>query len=367
MTGVVTKLTKQQEADAARAEWLAVRRTGLGGSDAAKVLGRSNFGTGADVWDEKTGLVVPENDPKREQLFRLAHLMEPLAGELYCRNSTEVIGQPKKIRRVKIKRHPAYDRLLASFDWLVLDDGVEDTGILDAKTMHPSAYRKMQLRGISNDTVAQMQHYMGFGYPFADVIFLNRGSGEYLVERMLPDHEFIAEVQPFLQRWWTDFVVGNIRPELPPEEAPKLPEIAPGELIALEDIEDEDRRELVAEMVGRLRELDEYAKSYGELAKAQKDALLGELFDSETGLAKGLVAVETVDAIVRLQFGTKPKRLDKRGLTAYLATVANVLATVRSGGNPLVPDAKLIDDFYSGGGTGNPFVRPYWKTQEKQQ
>ena len=36
-------------------EWLAFRRTGIGGSDAAAILGLSSFTSNVEVWEEKTG------------------------------------------------------------------------------------------------------------------------------------------------------------------------------------------------------------------------------------------------------------------------------------------------------------------------
>ena len=44
-----------------RAEWLNWRRTGLGGSDIAAVLGLSKWRTPWDVWADKKGL-LPEKE-----------------------------------------------------------------------------------------------------------------------------------------------------------------------------------------------------------------------------------------------------------------------------------------------------------------
>ena len=69
-----------------RAEWLEARKDGLGASDASAVLGISPWKTNVQLWEEKTGLVVPEDigdnpfvkygndaEPLLRQFFALDH------------------------------------------------------------------------------------------------------------------------------------------------------------------------------------------------------------------------------------------------------------------------------------------------------
>jgi putative phage-type endonuclease len=49
-------------------EWLSFRRTGIGGSDAAAVLGLSPFKTNVEVWEEKVGLKEPEDISAKPQV-----------------------------------------------------------------------------------------------------------------------------------------------------------------------------------------------------------------------------------------------------------------------------------------------------------
>ena len=44
-----------------RAEWLEARKDGLGASDAAALLGLSPWKTNVQLWEEKCGLVIPED------------------------------------------------------------------------------------------------------------------------------------------------------------------------------------------------------------------------------------------------------------------------------------------------------------------
>lgn len=44
-----------------RSSWLQARRQGLGGSDAGAVLGMNIYKSNVELWEEKTGLIVPED------------------------------------------------------------------------------------------------------------------------------------------------------------------------------------------------------------------------------------------------------------------------------------------------------------------
>ena len=44
-----------------RTDWLKARRKGIGGSDAASVLGISPWKSNVQLWEEKTGIAEPED------------------------------------------------------------------------------------------------------------------------------------------------------------------------------------------------------------------------------------------------------------------------------------------------------------------
>ena len=49
-----------------RKEWLKARQKGIGGSDAASVLGISPWKTNVQLWEEKTGIKEPEDISEKE-------------------------------------------------------------------------------------------------------------------------------------------------------------------------------------------------------------------------------------------------------------------------------------------------------------
>ena len=60
-----------------RAEWLEARKDGLGASDAAALLGLSPWKTNVQLWEEKCGLVIPE-DIGDKPYVRYGNDAEPL-------------------------------------------------------------------------------------------------------------------------------------------------------------------------------------------------------------------------------------------------------------------------------------------------
>lgn len=56
-------------ANMSREEWLSIRQKGIGGSDAAVVLGLSKWKTPFELWLEKTGQVMPEESQSEAAYF----------------------------------------------------------------------------------------------------------------------------------------------------------------------------------------------------------------------------------------------------------------------------------------------------------
>lgn len=76
-------------ADADRAAWLTARRSGLGSSDVAAVLGISRYGNALSVWHDKTGGLPLESDDSEPALWGRA-FEETVAREWARRNRSVV-------------------------------------------------------------------------------------------------------------------------------------------------------------------------------------------------------------------------------------------------------------------------------------
>lgn len=65
-----------------REEWLEKRKNYIGGSDASAVIGMNPYKSNIELWEEKTGLIVPE-DISEKPYVKFGHDAEPLMRELF--------------------------------------------------------------------------------------------------------------------------------------------------------------------------------------------------------------------------------------------------------------------------------------------
>ena len=108
-------------------EWLSYRRRGIGGSDAAAILGISPWRTARDLYYDKLNVVKADMDENWVAL-EMGHLLEDLVARIFAKKTGLHIFQ----RKVMFQ-HPLYPWMLADLDYLVeLPDG--SNAILEIKT-----------------------------------------------------------------------------------------------------------------------------------------------------------------------------------------------------------------------------------------
>ncbi len=117
-------------------EWLQMRTEGIGGSDAAKVLGISPWGTKYDLWHDKVG-IDPLNDDKNSMILDAGHRLENFVAQLYgyLQNANANGEENEKVKVFEKKimyRHPLYPFMQGDIDRFVEKDG--KVSILEIKT-----------------------------------------------------------------------------------------------------------------------------------------------------------------------------------------------------------------------------------------
>lgn len=136
--------------DSERREWLEIRRTGIGSSDAPAVCGISPWKTPAGVWAEKLGL-VPESTMTEPMEWGLR--LEDAIGRAYSDRTGKAL-----VRR-GIVRHPETTWLLASPDF-IREDGA---AIVECKNVGDQAADQWGEPGtdeIPEHYLVQVQHQM---------------------------------------------------------------------------------------------------------------------------------------------------------------------------------------------------------------
>lgn len=158
MTGVMDyqPLVLVDTADLPRNEWLAYRRRGIGGSDAAAVLGISPFRTARDLYHDKLDIVTAD-DQVNWVAKEVGTLLEDLVARIFAEKTGLHIFQRKFIFQ-----HPHYPWMLADLDYLVsLPDG--SLAILECKTCNFNAKDNWWYNGQETVPIyyeCQGRHYM---------------------------------------------------------------------------------------------------------------------------------------------------------------------------------------------------------------
>jgi putative phage-type endonuclease len=181
-----------------RAGWLAMRRTGIGGSDVSALVGLYEYKAPIEVWEDKTGRTPLLADDASEDA-RWGVLLEPVVRAEYARRTG------LRIRRVGMLRSQRWPHLLCD------PDGLMDGAGYEGKTA--SAFSKRWQDGELDDHAElQAQHCMAVtGLPRWHVACLL--GGRRLVTRVVErDDELISQLLDITQRFWHDHVLADVPP-----------------------------------------------------------------------------------------------------------------------------------------------------------
>src|SRR6266550_2596225 len=163
-------------------EWLAARRTGIGGSDAPAVLGLSPWRTPFEVWAEKTGdLTVDEREPNEAMNWGTI-LERAILNEYSRRSGVETV-------EVGLLRHP-------DLSWMICSpDAVAADRIVEIKTTRSSSgWGDQGTDEIRLHYLVQVHHNLIVsGAPLADVAVLIAGS-DYRIYHVEPHDALYAQI-----------------------------------------------------------------------------------------------------------------------------------------------------------------------------
>ncbi|KGT01060.1 putative phage-type endonuclease domain protein [Burkholderia pseudomallei MSHR4012] len=189
------KLVKTQELS--RDDWLAVRRTGIGGSDAAAAVGLSPYMSPLELWLDKTGradgLPRPDPDDTASPTY-WGTLLEPIVAAVYTKQTGN------RVRRINaVLRHPSVPFMLANIDREVV--GARDVSILECKTAGEFGARLWRA-GVPEYVQIQVQHQLAVtGKTAAHVAVLLCGQA-LEVFRVQRDDGLIARLVELEARFW---------------------------------------------------------------------------------------------------------------------------------------------------------------------
>lgn len=202
-----------------REEWLEERKKGIGGSDAAVVLGKSKWKNNVELWEEKTGRrETPDISDK--PYVRYGVQAEDYIRQMFALNYPEYEVRHEENTIIK---HPKYPFLFASLDGILIDKETGEMGILEVKTTE--IVRSMQYENWKDDNIpdayyCQVLHYLNVtGYSFVKLVAELKYSQDYQIRKTytIKREEVIEEMQYLEQeeiKFWNNYVVKDIRPPL---------------------------------------------------------------------------------------------------------------------------------------------------------
>lgn len=224
-----------------RASWLERRRTGIGGSDVAAILGISPYRTALDVYLDKTGASQPIADS--EPMYWGRRLEDVVAQEWQLRTG-------RKVQRVNSILRGAEPWMLANIDRAIVAEGsrarTDDTGVLrgavgviECKTA--SAYAAADWDGLDGSDALPV-HYAAQGVWYLAVTGLDVcefaaliGGQRFVQRRVERDEETIRGIVEQVREFWFAHVVAGVPPEpLTAADAAKLWAKDRGDLIDID-------------------------------------------------------------------------------------------------------------------------------------
>ncbi len=189
--------------DLTQDEWLALRKQGIGGSEAPAIAGAVDWGSPMSVYLNKLGLV--ENDLSNNESVEWGNRLEVPVTE----KVEEVTGHVVSHRQTFCS-HPEFPWMLATLDGLTIDDAGEQ-GLVEIKTT--GAWRAKTWRDdVPLHVFVQVQHDLAVtGLPWA-VVGVLIGGQKFELHHVARDDAYIAQLID-LER---DFYENHLVPQIPP-------------------------------------------------------------------------------------------------------------------------------------------------------
>lgn len=186
------------------ADWLEIRKKGLGGSDIGTALGFNPFKTPYQLWLEKTGQVEPE-DISQKVAIQIGNELEDLVARMFTQETGLEVQRDNKTHV-----HKEYPFLLANIDRKII--GQE--ALLECKTT--GAHNAGQWAGdnVPASYLLQVQHYLNvLDYDTAYIAVII-GNNDFQWKEIKRDNDLIQAYQEKAISFWQDNVLAMKAPEI---------------------------------------------------------------------------------------------------------------------------------------------------------
>lgn len=183
-----------------REDWLAVRKQGIGSSDAAAAVGLNPYKSQLELWLEKTGrdTTLPKADPHDEESpMYWGNVLETIVAWHYSKRTKNKV---RGINAVLQHPNPELPWMLANIDREVI--GADDVQILECKTAGINGARLWK-EGVPEYVQLQVMHQLAVtGKQTADVAVL-LGGQTLEIHRIERNEQMIARLVELERKFWS--------------------------------------------------------------------------------------------------------------------------------------------------------------------
>jgi len=196
-------MSKLPEQKRNRELWLQQRKKGIGGSDAAGILGASQYSSAFQVYLDKTSEDISNIDSEN---ILWGNILEDVIADEFTRRTGK-----KTQRHDGIIHAKDYDFLIASVDRLIVG---ENAG-LEIKTIDKDRWRMVtKEQDVPPEYIVQCQHYInvtGTDYWYLAILIGGNKMVHFKLER---DQGFIDDMVKKEVDFWNNHVLKEIPPEI---------------------------------------------------------------------------------------------------------------------------------------------------------
>lgn len=187
-----------------RNEWLKLRKKlGIGGSEAAAILGYSPYKTAVDVWIDKTSQLISHFD---NEAMWIGRQLEDVIRKRFVHEKGLKVFDDHKIRL-----HKEHKGLFCNLDGLISNPD-EGPGVFEAKAFLSYEMDKYD-SVIPPPVYLQVQHNMNvcdYDYGYAAILVKDRN--EFVIQRINRNQQLIDDMTKRLLRFWEYNVQGYHAP-----------------------------------------------------------------------------------------------------------------------------------------------------------
>ena len=187
------------------ADWLQMRKAGIGGSDCSAAVGLSRWKSPFQLWSEKTDRIVPS---KAGEAAYWGSVMEPILRAEVAKRMPEAEVR-ECLYFLRSKEHPY---MLANLDGYVKNpDG--SFSVLEIKTANAYAAVQDWQNGLPIEYYCQVMHYMAVTGMYSAYVAVLLGGNTFEIQKIDRDEDMIQHIIQMEERFWYEYMLKDTPPE----------------------------------------------------------------------------------------------------------------------------------------------------------